>query len=82
MDDKADVMRDEMELMKHIPIIVKAQKIIGDIGKRESLFFFGKCKLRGSWKYEVAAFVMALVLDALIITVALAATISIWTWLV
>jgi len=81
METKVDVMKDEMELLKSVPTIVKAQQIIGDTGSRESLFFFGRAKLRRAVWYEAAAFLMAAIFDGLLILAALAATILVATWL-
>jgi len=81
MDNQVDVMKEELELLKHVPVIIKAQQALGDIGSRESLFFFGRAKLRRAMWYEVAAFVLAIVFDIVLISAAVAATISIWSWL-
>ena len=75
METKVDVMKDEMELLKSVPTIVKAQQIVGNTGSREALFFFGRAKLRRAVWYEAAAFIMAAVLDAVLVGAALAITI-------
>jgi len=81
MDNQVDIMKDEIELLKSVPTIVKAQQIVGDTGSRESLFFFGRAKLRRSWMYEAAAFFLAAIIDGILILAALAVTILVATWL-
>lgn len=81
MEEKTDIMKDELELLKEVPNIIKAQKFVGDIKSRESLFFFGKCRLRNVWWYEAGAFFMAAIFDTLLIIAALSATILFWKWL-
>ena len=73
--NKYDIMQQEFELLKHVPDIITAQRMIGSEDTAEHRFFFGACKLRRGYLYEAVAIVFALLLDALVVAAAIAAVI-------
>jgi hypothetical protein len=70
-----NVMIQEMELLKNVPNILTAQRMLGSEGTAEHRFFFGHCKLRRGYIYEAVAIVFALILDSLVVAAAIAAVI-------
>jgi hypothetical protein len=70
-----DIMQQEIELLKHVPDIITAQRLIGSEDTAEHRFFFGACKLRRAYIYEAMAIVFALTFDALVVAAAIAAVI-------
>jgi hypothetical protein len=72
-----NVMVNEMELLKHVPNIITAQRMLGSEDTAEHRFFFGACKLRRGYLYEAAAFGLALVIDAVLIGSTIAAVLFI-----